>query len=169
MTTGRADWIRAKAEAKAAGLKTYVGKDCAKHGSQPRWVSNGSCVICNQEGIKPYRKRHAERLLEKRRDWDESNPIKAMLQRARARARRLGLEFDLAPEDIHIPERCPVLGITLERKCREQDSSPSLDRIENDKGYVKGNVIVVSFRANRIKGNASVAELRKVLEFYEQI
>lgn len=159
----------ARREAEVSGRKTYEGKPCAKHPeNSTRWVVNGCCVACTRDGIKPYRERNADKLVEKRKDWDRANPEKSMLQRARRRAKDLSLEFDLTPDDIAIPERCPILGIELIRCLDTKDNAPSLDRIDNDKGYVRGNVVVISFRANRIKGNATIEELRKVVEFYEQ-
>jgi hypothetical protein len=37
--------------------------------------------------------------------------------------------------------------------------SPTLDRIDNSKGYIVGNVWVISMRANRLKSDATVDEL----------
>jgi hypothetical protein len=49
-----------------------------------------------------------------------------------------------------------------------RDSSPSLDRIDNSKGYVKGNVAVISFRANTLKNNATADELRAIANFMDE-
>jgi hypothetical protein len=69
----------------------------------------------------------------------------------------------LTLEDIpDIPTHCPVFTwIALEYRVGEgrRDNSPSLDRIDNTKGYVKGNVRVISWRANNLKGNAIDQEL----------
>lgn len=91
-----------------------------------------------------------------------------MLSSAKKRARISGVPFALTADDIEIPERCPVLGMRLRQSStgRAQPSSPSLDRIVPSKGYVKGNVLVVSSRANTIKGNATPAELRAVAVYY---
>jgi hypothetical protein len=90
-----------------------------------------------------------------------------MLYAARQRARRTGVEFSITEADIIIPERCPILGIPLSTGAMEdRESSPSLDRIDNARGYVQGNVIVVSFRANRLKSDASPEELQKLATFY---
>jgi hypothetical protein len=94
---------------------------------------------------------------------------KVMLQGARSRAKVKGLPFDLTYEDFEIPAYCPILGMELISRRRLQDCSPSLDRIDNSKGYVKGNVIVVSLKANRIKSNATVEEIRKVADFYADL
>ena len=49
------------------------------------------------------------------------------------------------------------------------EGSPSVDRIDPNGGYVRGNIVVVSWRANRLKGNAMVNELRAIADFYEQL
>src|SRR5215472_4532516 len=73
------------------------------------------------------------------------------LANTKARAKSKRLPFDLTLEDLVIPEVCPVLGIKLvKRKGHFADESPSIDRIIPEKGYVKGNVQIMSYRANRI-------------------
>lgn len=90
---------------------------------------------------------------------------------ARYRARREGLEFNLDPIiDVCVPRFCPVLGIPIligERTACA--NSPTLDRIDPTKGYVRGNVIVVSHKANTIKSNATIAEIRRVVKFYSEL
>lgn len=88
-----------------------------------------------------------------------------MFYDARKRAQRFDLPFDLDPEKIIIPTVCPVLGISLDGITR--DTTPSLDRMVPGLGYVTGNVRVISFRANRIKSDASGAELRAILAYME--
>lgn len=86
-----------------------------------------------------------------------------MWQRAKQRAKRLGREFNLRPEDIVIPEVCPVLGLRLvthKGKSGAFPDSPALDRIDNARGYTLDNVRVISQRANQMKGDASAEELR---------
>ena len=89
------------------------------------------------------------------------------------RAKLKGFEFNLDLEDIpQIPEFCPVLGIKIisnDGANKPTDNSPSIDRIDSKKGYIKGNIRIISNRANRIKSDATIEELRKVLEDYEKI
>jgi hypothetical protein len=94
-----------------------------------------------------------------------------MLINARRRAKRDGLAFDLTLEDIHIPQHCPVLGIRLARgkNGRQCRTSPSLDRVIPRRGYTRGNVLVVSWRANELKKNATPEELERVAAFYRQL
>lgn len=94
---------------------------------------------------------------------------KNLLRWARGRAELNGVSFSLTVDDIEIPEFCPVLGIPLFHgdgvSC---DNSPTVDRIVPEVGYVPGNIIIISNRANRVKSNASWLELRKLVEFYEE-
>lgn len=97
---------------------------------------------------------------------------KAMLNRAKVRAKSQDLPFGLSVEDIDIPQRCPVLNIELQYNNGHKggsDNSPSLDKIDPSKGYVKGNVIVVSGLANRIKTNATLEQIKKVYDFYSRM
>lgn len=83
-----------------------------------------------------------------------------LLKNAQKRASLLNKEFNLDIEDIVIPEYCPILKVKLIPG--EKDNykfSPSLDRIDNNLGYVKGNVQVISTRANVMKNDSSFEEL----------
>ncbi len=118
------------------------------------------------EGRAEYNARMAQYMREARR----KQPAVHMLARVKMRAKLKGLAFDLAPECIIIPAVCPVLGIPLTiGKGSASDNSPELDRIDNRKGYVQGNVLVVSRRANRIKNDATVDELEKIASFYRAL
>lgn len=91
-----------------------------------------------------------------------------MLSRAKNRAREKSLEFDLSTEDIVIPAACPILGLPLEHKKGSPGgahNSPALDRIDNSKGYVKGNVVVVSHLANMMKSSATPEQLLKFADW----
>ena len=86
-----------------------------------------------------------------------------MLDRSKSRAKRKGFEHSIELSDIVIPTHCPLLGIPLfkgiESVC---PNSPTLDRIDSSQGYVKGNVWVISYKANTIKNNATVEELEAI-------
>ena len=95
---------------------------------------------------------------------------KAMVKEAKKRAKRQGVPFNLTEADIHIPKRCPVLGIPLAfNKGRAQHNSPSLDKIIPRLGYVPGNVVVMSNRANRLKNDATFSEIEKLYEWTKKI
>lgn len=88
-----------------------------------------------------------------------------MFYDAKKRAFASLLPFNITPNDIAIPDVCPVLGIPLDGSTR--DNKPSLDKVVPALGYVNGNIRVISFRANRIKSDASPEELRKILSYVE--
>ena len=105
-----------------------------------------------------------------RRESEKRNPLRNLYHNAKANARRKGLPFDIELSDLTLPDVCPVLGIKLIRgDGARTDASPSIDKIIPALGYVKGNVIVVSWKANRIKNDANAAELLAVAEFYSRI
>lgn len=102
-------------------------------------------------------------ILKSRLSYRINFPEKEMLKKAKERAKAKGLIFDLEWDDFRIPEVCPLLGIPLCRGTgRLTDNSPSLDRIIPEEGYTKGNVIVISHRANRIKSNSTLEELELI-------
>lgn len=100
--------------------------------------------------------------------------VRRLLEGARKRAKDKGLECTLTMADIKVPERCPVLGIVLKRGVKlgqrrgPIDESPSLDRIDNSKGYTPENTVVVSWLANRLKNAATVGQLRAIADFYSR-
>ncbi len=95
------------------------------------------------------------------------NPAPRLVESAKYRAKKKGLDFNITTEDVSIPEFCPVLGIPLKTSDngKPQNNSPTIDRIENSKGYVRGNVKIISHRANTLKGNATVEEVEKILKY----
>lgn len=91
------------------------------------------------------------------------------------KAKFRGIEFNLIYEEVEFPDYCPVLGFALDyNRGRGLGSiplfnSPSFDRIDPTRGYVTGNVLIVSNLANIIKSNATVDQLKKVASYYEQL
>lgn len=98
------------------------------------------------------------------------DPRLVMFESARWRARKLGVPFNIDVEDIIVPERCPIMDIPLVRgRGKSGKSSPSLDRIIPEKGYIKGNVWVISLRANLLKSNATLDQLKALVRELEKI
>jgi hypothetical protein len=78
------------------------------------------------------------------------------------RANKSGIEFSIDIDDVVLPNLCPILGVPLDFSLsmgRRKRYGSSLDRIDNSKGYVKGNVWVISDLANRMKNNTNYEEL----------
>jgi hypothetical protein len=88
---------------------------------------------------------------------------------AKQNAKSGGHVFEIQISDIIIPEVCPLLGILLDKNASHRaDNLPSLDRIDNRLGYSRNNIWVISWRANKIKNNASLQELKSLAENLEQ-
>lgn len=93
--------------------------------------------------------------------WKHKNINRFLLGAAKSRARQYGYLFNIDLNDVIVPKFCPVLGIEL--SCDEnKNTSPSLDRIIPELGYTKGNVQVISWRANWLKNNATLEEIRSL-------
>jgi hypothetical protein len=120
-----------------------------------------------------YAKRRAEDKTYARRSnekWRETNPKAYMLSRAKSRAKAEGLPFDITTDDFEIPEFCPVfpdLRLEFSSGSSRPDNTPSLDKVIPERGYVRGNVRVVSMRANRLKSDATLEELKAILAYIE--
>jgi hypothetical protein len=152
----------AREAAREAGEVRYVGKPCIRGHSGERWVKDSSCIECHQEDM------HVGDALRKSRKRRRiENPEYAMWEQAKYRATsdilrrgREPLDFDIEVSDIVIPTHCPILGIELSWKEGGPRApwKPSLDRIDSSKGYVKGNVQVISYRANVLKRDMTLEE-----------
>ena len=103
----------------------------------------------------------------------KSKPERYMVTSARRRAKMKGLEFNITHEDVHIPSHCPVLGMKLVNHIGEGrhgglDDSPSLDKIDPTKGYIKGNIQVISSLANQMKSRATPEQLHAFADWVKE-
>jgi hypothetical protein len=133
------------------------------------------CKECVKEACKKYKQNHKDSINAKKRIWSQSynnrldKQPQSMLRRARNRAKKNNIPFDLEIEDIIIPEVCPILGIPLiHQKGGVFDNTPSLDKIIPSLGYVKGNVAVISWKANVMKSNLSIDILESILSYIKK-
>jgi len=129
----------------------------AKDGLQTR------CIECRRklETTKDYRAIYIN---------DNKWRLKQLYHAAKARAKRKNLDFNLTVEDVleMYPKEgfCPVFGFKFEWGTRkDRDKSPSIDRIDSTKGYIKGNCQIISWKANRIKCNFTLEDLQTVVDF----
>ncbi len=148
-------------------VKTPATRICAKCGEDKpaEHFASGraKCRKCRQAATRVWYYANADvvRARSRTRAAEFHKTIGGMISQSRASAKKRGIEFSLVPADVFVPEYCPVLGLKLERGIwRVQDASPTIDRLDSSKGYVRGNVAVISHRANSIKsvGNADEHE-----------
>lgn len=95
---------------------------------------------------------------------------KEIYRKLKQSAKKRNIEFTITVSDINdlsFPITCPVLGIPL-RWHREmaQDDSYSVDRVDTTKGYIPGNLEVISLKANRAKNNLTEEEIKKFIQYY---
>ena len=103
-----------------------------------------------------------EKEKEQRKQSHKRNIIHNMYKRAKDRAKKYNYEFNLEEEDIIIPELCPLLEVpfVLGEK-GDYAYTPTIDRIDNSKGYTKDNISIITMKANSMKNSASFEELQK--------
>lgn len=99
-----------------------------------------------------------------------SKEFKQLISQLKSSAKKRGISFELNTPDIDeigIPLTCPVLGMPIYyHRGKVQDDSISIDRIDSTKGYTKDNIVIVSHRVNKLKSNATVDEMQKIVDFY---
>jgi hypothetical protein len=111
---------------------------------------------------------------EKMQEYDTrrrlEDPVGSLLRGAKKRAKIKGIEFDISKEDLGLfPVVCPVLGVELQYSQigRQQPNSASLDRFDNSKGYIKGNVRIISLRANELKRDGTLEEFLHIVRYLQ--
>jgi hypothetical protein len=147
-------WETSPARAKRLARQVRLSAEALVRNKQnPEWVIN-----------------RRKQMREKMRVVRKTKPEQQMVIRAKVRARQKGLDFNISEADVVIPKRCPVLGIPLRLgEGAPTDNSPELDRINNKKGYTKGNIMVISRKANRIKNDCTPKELMRIAQFYASL
>ena len=108
--------------------------------------------------------KHEKKKAQKRESF-RRNILHVLWKRTKDRAFKKGIEFDISQSEIQIPDKCPILDIPIYIGDKKNyGNSPSIDRIDNTKGYVKGNWCVISSLANTMKNCATKEQLLKFCE-----
>ena len=178
---------------KHGATKYFTGKPCHKGHVSYRYVASGLCAACASSKAKNAwasgeRQNFKDRATVNKK-WNASDKARVAKQRwkaknpkrawavyatggAKMRAALKGLEFDLTSDYVEsiTPDRCPVFNepfFFVGNKIM-QPFSASLDRIDPTKGYIKGNVAVISMKANSIKNAYGSAEIRLVADWLQK-
>lgn len=150
--------------------------------AEVRWAGHGSdwpdghrqCSKCEQ--VKPTEEFHKHRACKggynsvcktcrkplSAKNYQTHSTAYKLWYRAKRRAKEREQAFDITVEDVRVPERCPVFNMPFQENT---DYAASLDRIDSSQGYVRGNVQVISARANTLKNDATLEELEQLLAF----
>lgn len=135
----------------------------------------------NEQYYENNKDRAKDQLQQNYRQTKENTPWVIMARTAKTRAKERNLEYNIDAEYLKSiwTDLCPVLGFPIKaavyesgtsraHKSRPQDQSPALDRIDSTKGYVRGNVAVISYRANMIKNCGTAKEHRLIADFIDR-
>jgi hypothetical protein len=129
------------------------------------WGKSSKCSACNLKSMQLENISHGM-----------SETIEGQLfYSAKKRAKKTKIDFSIQIEDIHIPEICPILDILIDREMgvspdrKPRFNAPSIDRINSALGYVKGNIIIMSYKANVLKKDGSSGEHIKIAVFMEKM
>jgi len=152
------------------GAKFYsTGRPCVNGHIAPRYAIGRACTECTRAYHKTLRGRTTSER------WFNSLPYQEKLiawarRRCKYRAR---LEFSITAADLSWPTYCPALGVELIYGTRTKGSEEfwrtvTLDRLDNSKGYVPGNVFAISRLANTIKAAYSLEQLSGVVRYMEK-
>lgn len=178
-------------KAKEYNRRSYWGNPEARKSHRKAYYSANQATerirmkeynVANKEAISEQRKEHYQEnkdsILAAVRGYQESHRDsmlyirKRILINVRHRAKKLGIPFNLTLDDIVIPDKCPVFGTPFDfgvKGGKPSPHSPSMDKILPKGGYLKGNTQIISHRANALKGDATLEDLRKLVEFMEKI
>ena len=175
------DLPKTGSEARKLGIKKYfTGQPCKFGHIANRYSHNGQCTECGKKATengrkKPEYKIVARKLYERKR---KNEPEKIMFFSAIRRSKSRGVKCEITPQDIKDiwPQDniCPILGIEMIHNFDVSGShsnySPSLDSIDPSKGYVRGNIVICSFLANRIKNDVIDPNVfKKIATWLEKI
>lgn len=114
--------------------------------------------------LKSYYK-HREKRLAVKHDFKIRSPEMYILNGTRSHAKERGIDFNLELEDIIIPDTCPICQIPLIFSAKRTNNTPSIDRVDNNLPYIKENVRIISWRANRLKNNMTKEEVARLNDY----
>ena len=146
----------------------HCGSEIVGRRTDAKYCSN---VCSNRARNKKHYDNNPEKFDAKRK-WENSHTEQRILYRVKSRAKKAGIPFNIGISDIVIPDVCPILGIKLVLTNQGKGyhtNSPSLDRINPTLGYIKGNVRVISARANLLKNDATSHEIHLILADLEAL
>lgn len=131
----------------------------------PDWDDHYGFAVGRKESERKYLEKWG-----KREDTDLYEAQRGKFFRKKTNAKNAGYNWDIVFGDVDWPKICPVLGIELDYFSESRvEGSPSFDRLDNTKSYIKGNVQVISWRANRIKNDGTAKEHRQIADFLDSI
>lgn len=135
------------------------------HKHIPDWHEKYGGTVIKKRREKEYFKKWGHK-----QTTDLYHTQRAKFSAKKANATRTGYTWEVDFGSIHWPEYCPILGVKLDYFAESvQENSPSFDRMDSSLGYTNSNVMIVSWRANRIKNNGTASEHRQIADFLDTL
>lgn len=148
------------------------GLTCSEIGQRVGLTKQRVQQLSKLYGIKPLELRQEKKAEEYFSKWghrDTTDLYQLCRQKFRTKkgnAKFTGQEWSVKFGELDWPTHCPVLGLELNYFADTRtENSPSFDRFDTDKGYITGNVQIISWRANRIKNDGTAEEHEKIAEY----
>ena len=135
---------------------SLICKNCLKEKDETEFSKHEAC----KSGYDISRCLECKRNKQK---WADTPMINKIYNRAKNRAKSKGWEFNIELSDIVLPEVCPVFGKPI--IYGNIDWTYSIDRTDSSKGYIKGNIDIISNKANRSKNSLTITEVEQVLKY----
>lgn len=120
------------------------------------------CKICATN----YKQKHPGYLNHKKNHTKDYR--KGLIRAAKHRAKIKGVPFNITWKDLNLIWTCPVLNIPIFSDSLNNQNAPSIDRLIPEKGYTKGNVRIISRRANTLKGDSTINEMELILKYMKE-
>ena len=117
------------------------------------------CRSCISKERKQYYLENQSQIRHKMLQRKIATPKNQILTRCKNRAKEYGIDFNLELDDIILPTQCPVFHTPLTYGAKHPENRYSIDRIDSSRGYVKGNIQIISQLANTMKSNATKEQL----------
>lgn len=153
----------AKQNAIKEGKDTYfTGKPCKRGHLSHRRTSNSICIDCSKEVY------HTT----DRDNYRYKDTFYRQFLSRKQKANKAGIPFTIEYSDLEKPEYCPVFNIKLNYGWSGEDrrdiAKATIDRLIPELGYIPGNVFVISWRANILKSNMTLDELKMIQQYIEE-
>lgn len=142
------------------------GQVCSIEDCQNLAKSKGMCDVHRTED---YRNKNRELLRNKQRKFREIEPYPhKIIRHVKSRCKILNIPFNLTVDDIVMPEFCEITGNKLDYKNFKNSNFATLDRLIPEKGYVKGNVKIISKKMNILKSNGSIKDFQSIIDYIKR-
>lgn len=149
-------------ESQRLGEKYYfTGKKCPQGHTSKRYSHNGVCYDCVMESNKKWYDKNKTDT-----EWRKKRLFTSLMNRAISK----NIPFNLEYSDIEWNTTCPVFGTVLQYDSLDgpYDNSASFDKVDPKLGYVKGNVRIISHRANWLKQDSTIEQLESIIRYMKE-